>query len=327
MRNLDANWADGAAPTVDRDGDRHRLERSASRLDRGGHDPTCDRRLRDGRASSGYACVSISLGNEVFIDPTSAGIPSQTAVVGMPGWNWRCGSHVDRRSTRRIGLAVLVVRLRCLTGTSNSPDVGGRRRGRISCTFLETTYYDTNEPNGNELATGTLDDRYKDRTWISRGGLRQRNLYGGNVEMHQRIGGEQNNSQFLLNCNRQLNSSCDTHNRCCTGGVGDNESRIVLAQLHTEISSDELAAALEEHLVQVTEADWELYRARAEYFQAIERLIQPKPLWRSSRWGPRLTSNVVKCCGRERPSLPAIEMIRGHHHSQRRGATAGITGE
>ena len=50
-------------------------------------------------------------------------------------------------------------------------------------------------------------------------------------------------------------------------GRSFNESRIVLARIHTEISSDALAAELEEHLVKVTEAYWELYRARAEYFQ------------------------------------------------------------
>ena len=136
-------------------------------------------------------------------------------------------------------------------------------------TFLETTYDDTNEPNGNELATGTLDDRYKDRTWISRGGLRQHNVYGGNVEMHQRIGGEQNNSQFLVP-NPQSTTQLELrYTQPVLQGRGTcyNESRIVLAQLHTEVSSDELAAALEEHLVQVTEAYWELYRARAEYFQ------------------------------------------------------------
>ncbi len=135
--------------------------------------------------------------------------------------------------------------------------------------FLETTYDDTNEPNGNELATGTLDDRYKDRTWITRGGLRQRNLLGGNVEMHQRVGGEQNNSQFLIP-NPQSTTQLELrYTQPLLHGRGKcyNESRIVLAQLHTEISSDELAAALEEHLVQVTEAYWELYRARAEYFQ------------------------------------------------------------
>ncbi len=135
--------------------------------------------------------------------------------------------------------------------------------------FLETTYDDTNEPNGNELATGTLDDRYEDRTWITRGGLRRRNLLGGNVEMHQRVGGEQNNSQFLIP-NPQSTTQLELrYTQPLLHGRGKcyNESRIVLAQLHTEISSDELAAALEDHLVQVTEAYWELYRARAEYFQ------------------------------------------------------------
>lgn len=138
--------------------------------------------------------------------------------------------------------------------------------------FLEATYTDVDEPVGNILTTGTLADRYKDRQWVSSGGFRRQNLLGGNLELAQRVGSEENNSRFLLP-NPQATTELElSYTQPLLNGLGRcyNESRIVLAQIHSDISADELAARLEEHLTKVTEAYWELYRARAEYFQRMK---------------------------------------------------------
>ncbi|MHB8973953.1 MAG: TolC family protein [Pirellulaceae bacterium] len=140
--------------------------------------------------------------------------------------------------------------------------------------FLETTYNDTNEPVGNILTTGNLDERYLDRTWSSNGGVRRDNRLGGNVELSQQLGGEQNNSRFLLP-NPQATTQLElryTQPLLKRAGRAYNESRIVLAEIHAEMSSDKLAEDLESHLIKVTEAYWELYRARAEYLQRVKLL-------------------------------------------------------
>jgi len=140
--------------------------------------------------------------------------------------------------------------------------------------FLETTYNDVNEPVGNILTTGTLDERYKDRTWSSLGGLRQDNRLGGNVELSQQLGGQQNNSRFLLP-NPQATTQLElryTQPLLKGAGCAYNESRIVLASINTEISSDNVARELEEHLIKVTATYWELYRARSEYLQRLKLL-------------------------------------------------------
>lgn len=138
--------------------------------------------------------------------------------------------------------------------------------------FLETTYTDTNEPVGNELTTGTTDDRYKDRNWSTVGGVRQDNRLGGNLEFYQQFGNQQNNSRFLLP-NPQATSQLElryTQPLLNGAGCAYNESRIVLARIHANMSSDELIEKLQDHLYKVTEAYWELYRARAEYFQRLK---------------------------------------------------------
>ncbi len=145
-------------------------------------------------------------------------------------------------------------------------------RSRLHSTgaaFLETTYNDVNEPVGNVLTTGTNEDRFKDRTWSANGGLRRNNHLGGKVELSQQLGTQQNNSRFLLP-NPQGTSQLElryTQPLLNGAGCAYNESRIVLAQIGTDISSDDLVEDLEGHLIKVTEAYWELYRARAEYVQ------------------------------------------------------------
>ncbi|MHB8956927.1 MAG: TolC family protein [Pirellulaceae bacterium] len=135
--------------------------------------------------------------------------------------------------------------------------------------FLETTYNDVNEPVGNVLTTGTNEDRFKDRTWFADGGVRRNNRLGGNVELSQRLGTQDNNSRFLMP-NPQGTSQLElryTQPLLNGAGYAYNESRIVLAEIGSNISSDDLVEELEGHLIKVTEAYWELYRARAEYVQ------------------------------------------------------------
>jgi outer membrane protein TolC len=140
--------------------------------------------------------------------------------------------------------------------------------------FLESTYNDVNEPVGNTLTTGTGDDRFKDRTWSNNAGVRRDNTLGGQFELSQRFGAQENNSRFLLP-NPQATTQLELrYTQPLLNGAGHayNESRIVLAQINAEIASDKLVEDLEKHLIKVTEAYWELYRARAEYFQRMKAI-------------------------------------------------------
>ncbi len=138
--------------------------------------------------------------------------------------------------------------------------------------FLETTYHDTSDPVGNVLTTGTNEDRFKDRIWTADGGVRRENRLGGHVELFQRLGTQENNSRFLMP-NPQATSQLElryTQPLLNGAGYSYNESRIVLAQIQANISSDDLIEELQDHLYKVSEAYWELYRARAQYFQRLK---------------------------------------------------------
>ncbi len=122
--------------------------------------------------------------------------------------------------------------------------------------FLNTTYTDTSDPVGNALTTGNNDNRFKDRVWSADGGVRRDNRLGGNVEFFQRLGTQENNSDFLVP-NPQATSQLElryTQPLLNGAGYGYNESRIVLAQIHADISSDDVIDKLQEHLYDVSEA-------------------------------------------------------------------------
>ncbi len=155
--------------------------------------------------------------------------------------------------------------------------VVGQEEARFDwTTFLDTTFDDLKDPVGNQLALGNVPgDRLKDRNLSIGGGLRRRNRHGGEFEMSQRIGRQRQNSQFFTP-NPQGNSRLELQYRQpVLNGAGAvvNESQIVLARITANQSEDEVVVALQDHLVQVTEAYWTLFRARAEYLQR-HKLLQ-----------------------------------------------------
>lgn len=142
--------------------------------------------------------------------------------------------------------------------------------------FLETTWDDLKDPVGNELALGIPgEDRLRDENFSTAFGMRRRNRHGGEFEMSQRAGHQRQNSRFFTP-NPQGSSRLELRYRQpLMNGAGAvvNESQIVLARITANSSEDKVVGGLQEHLVQVTEAYWTLYRARAEFFQR-QKLLQ-----------------------------------------------------
>ncbi|MEZ6152724.1 MAG: TolC family protein [Pirellulaceae bacterium] len=138
-------------------------------------------------------------------------------------------------------------------------------------TFLETGYSDKNDPVGNQLTTGNNEKRLKDRNWNANGGFRKTNEQGGEVELAQRFGAQRNNTRFL-DPNPQGTSRLElnyTHPLMNGAGRYYNRSRIVLAEIDSSRSRNEATRLLQDHLLQVTEAYWDLYRARSRYIQRV----------------------------------------------------------
>ena len=141
--------------------------------------------------------------------------------------------------------------------------------------FLETTYNDLNDPVGNELTTGTGEDRLLTRQWQFSSGVRRRNSVGGEFQVTQNLGHENQNSRFFIP-NNQASSRLElSYRQPLLDGAGQafNQSEIVLARIEANSSEDEVVDALQDHLIEVTTAYWTLYQSRSEFYQRQKLLI------------------------------------------------------
>ena len=134
--------------------------------------------------------------------------------------------------------------------------------------FLETRVDDLNDPVGNTLTTGGP-RRFKDLNLSTKGGLRRRTESGGEFEISQRAGWEDTNSIFFVPKTQGTARLQMNYTQPLLNGAGEayNRSRIVLARIDANRSFDETAAELQDHLLKVAEAYWELYRTRAIFLQ------------------------------------------------------------
>lgn len=135
--------------------------------------------------------------------------------------------------------------------------------------FVNTKWDDLNDPVGNTLTTGNGSRRFIDQVATVQAGLRRRNQYGGELEVSQKWGWQDNNSRFFVpkpqgTTRMQLNYTQPLLNGA---GVAYNQSRIVLAQVELNRSFDVVQEEIQEHLLKVTEAYWDLYRSRTVYLQ------------------------------------------------------------
>lgn len=134
--------------------------------------------------------------------------------------------------------------------------------------FSELTYDDVNDPVGNTLTTGGA-DRFKDRIASGSGGVRRRNDIGGEFEVNHRFGWQDNNSDFFVP-NQQATTRLTvsyTQPLLNQRGKAYQQSRTVLAMLETGATEDDTADRIQDHLLDVSQAYWQLYRARAMYLQ------------------------------------------------------------
>jgi outer membrane protein TolC len=134
--------------------------------------------------------------------------------------------------------------------------------------FVESYWDDNSDPVGNLLTTGGA-PRFRDHVWSATSGLRRKNRIGGELEISQKIGWQDNNSRYFVPRDQGTArlEIAYTQPLLSKAGRAYNESRIVLAQLDAAIGRDELRDLLQDHLLEVTDAYWDLYRARAIHLQ------------------------------------------------------------
>lgn len=135
-------------------------------------------------------------------------------------------------------------------------------------TFLDTKFTDTSDPVGNLLTTGGA-PRFIDQTWYATGGLRKTNTVGGQVELSQRLGWQDNNSTFFVPPNQGTSRLSLNYTHPLLNGRGQvyNTSLICLSELAAGQSEERFRQELQDLLVDVYRAYWDLRLQRAVWLQ------------------------------------------------------------
>ncbi len=134
--------------------------------------------------------------------------------------------------------------------------------------FMESTFDRPSDPVGNALTTGGP-SRFREQNWSYVAGARKKTICGGSLDLSQRIGFQDNNSEFFTPPQQGNSRLVLSFTQPLLRGAGQayNTSRTVLAHIDTAIAWDHFSAKLQDHLLQVTRAYWQLYQNRATLLQ------------------------------------------------------------
>ena len=150
-------------------------------------------------------------------------------------------------------------------------------------TFVNTAWNDTSVPVGSLLQTGTAGGRFEETQLSVEGGITKLLATGGDIRVGQSFGRLDNNSLFLTPNDQGISRLVIDYRQPLFRGAGKRytQRQIVLARLDFEQIQNQSTQRIQEYLVEVVSAYWQLYQARAvlvqtrrSYDRAIELLIR-----------------------------------------------------
>ena len=147
--------------------------------------------------------------------------------------------------------------------------------------FIDSRWDDTSEPIGNSLTAGPGINRFRDHNLGVSAGVRRRTLTGGQLEMAQRLGFQDNNSQFFVPDPQGTARLSLSFTQPLLRGRGKvyNTSLTVLAQIDRQVADEEFRRQLEAHLLEVSRAYWALYLERAVLYQKINSFVRGRQVF------------------------------------------------
>ncbi|MDA1015719.1 MAG: TolC family protein [Planctomycetota bacterium] len=165
--------------------------------------------------------------------------------------------------------------------------------------FLESKYNDRSDPIGSRLTTGNTLGRFRDNQWTTSSGVRRKLDSGGQFEVSQEFGYQDNNSSFLIPRPQSTTRLSVSYTQPLLNQAGRayNSSRIVLAAIDSRIAAEDFRTQLQDHLMQVTQAYWSLFQSRATYLQKrmlYDRALKILQLLESRRGMDVMQSQIVR---------------------------------
>ena len=137
--------------------------------------------------------------------------------------------------------------------------------------FIDSRWDDSSEPVGNSLTAGPGINRFRDHNLSFSAGARKRTYSGGQFEMAQRFGMQNNNSQFFTPNDQGTSRIVLNYTQPLLRGRGEcyNRSLVCLASIDQKIANDEFMRQLQSHLLEVTRSYWATYLERGALLQKM----------------------------------------------------------
>lgn len=149
--------------------------------------------------------------------------------------------------------------------------------------YLDAAWNDTSEPVSTTLAAGGTATRLNDFTATFNAGIRKRTRSGGTLDIGQRFGWQDNNSQFFVPADQataQISLSY-THPLLRGRGEAYNNGLVFLAQVDTEVAQQEFLAVLQDELLEIVRGYWLLYQERAYLAQQMRLFLKTQEIYQA----------------------------------------------
>lgn len=149
--------------------------------------------------------------------------------------------------------------------------------------YLRTSWNDTNEPVGNALTVGGTANRFNDHVFQGTAGVRRLTRYGGQLDINQRFGWQNNNSQFFTPNDQATGqfSVSYTHPLLKGNGFAYNNAIVFLAEVDSRVAKQEFLAKLQDELLETTRAYWSLYLERAILTQQTSLYLKTEQIYQA----------------------------------------------
>ena len=147
--------------------------------------------------------------------------------------------------------------------------------------YLDASWNDTSEPVSNSLTAGGNQNRFNDQIFQATAGVRRTTRSGGQLDISQRFGWQDNNSQFFIpndQATGRLTLSY-THPLLRGRGAAYNNAIVFLAQVDTQIANDEFLAILQDELLDITRAYWKLHLERAVLAHQLRLYLRTRKIY------------------------------------------------
>ena len=146
--------------------------------------------------------------------------------------------------------------------------------------YVNSSWEDTSQPTSNQLIAGPNVDRFKDQIFQAAAGVRRNTRTGGVLDISQRFGYQDNNSEFFVPGDQATGQITLSYSQPLLRGRGlaYNNSLVLLAQIDSEVAMDEFRATLQDHLLEVARAYWLLYQERAILAQQVKLFLKTEKI-------------------------------------------------